>query len=156
MLDWRNREKRKGMCMMTKSPDCLLISMLASAAAAGLARTLTNARLHKWGYSHISDDAFLIASELINNAVAASPGRQITYQLSQDMDQVVLAVWDPSNRVPVGRPPTELTLDTLDLAPERWDDNGGWGLPIVVALAVQSGYTLDPNGGKWVWARLKP
>jgi hypothetical protein len=93
---------------------------------------------------------------LINNAVAAAPGRRIRYQLSQDGGEVVVAVWDPSDRLPAGKPPAELTLDTLDLAPENWDANGGWGIPIVVALAVQSGYTLDPKGGKWVWARLKP
>jgi anti-sigma regulatory factor (Ser/Thr protein kinase) len=121
-----------------------------------MARTLTNARLQKWGYSNISDDAFLVASELINNAVAAAAGQQIRYQLSQDMGEVVLAVWDPSDRVPTCKPPAELTLDTLDLTPENWDDNGGWGLTLVATLSAQSGYTVDPKGGKWLWARLKP
>ncbi|MBG6089532.1 ATP-binding protein [Actinomadura viridis] len=132
--------------------------MLASPTAAGMARTLTNARLHKWGYTHLSDDAFLVASELITNAVTATPGSEIKYQLSRDGGEVLLAVWDSSTRVPAPRPipPVELSLETLDLAPERWDDNGGWGIPIVATLSVSSGYTLDPQGGKWVWARLKP
>ncbi|WP_231404821.1 ATP-binding protein [Actinomadura viridis] len=139
-------------------PDCLNISILASAAASGLARSLTNARLIKWGYTHISDDVFLVASELIANAVMATPRQEIKYQISRDGDEILLAVWDSSTSVPVPRPapPVELTLETLDLAPERWDDNGGWGIPIIATLAVSSGYTLDPNGGKWVWARLKP
>ncbi|MFF5264838.1 ATP-binding protein [Actinomadura viridis] len=139
-------------------PDCLIFSTLATPSVAGLARTLTNARLHKWGCLHISDDAFLVASELISNAITATPGQEIRYQLSRESDEILLAVWDSSTSVPVPRPapPVELTLETLDLAPERWDDNGGWGIPIVATLAVSSGYTLDPNGGKWVWARLKP
>jgi hypothetical protein len=45
--------------------------------------------------------------------------------------------------------------EDLDLSEENWDDNGGWGLPIVQALADDCGYTPHPSGGKWVWARLK-
>jgi hypothetical protein len=130
--------------------------MLASTAAAGLARTLTNARLYKWGHAHISDDAFLVASELINNALAETPGKEIKYLLGREGGEIFLAVWDSSNRVPCQRPPVEFTLDELDLSPERFDDNGGWGLGIVATLATNCGYTTDPNGGKWVWAALKP
>ncbi|MEW2356204.1 ATP-binding protein [Spirillospora sp. NPDC029432] len=98
---------------------------------------------------------FLVASELVGNAVAATPGRKIAYQLSRDEGEVIVAVWDASARVPTGKPPPDLALETLDLNPERWDDNGGWGLSIVATLSVQCGYTVDPGGGKWVWARLK-
>ncbi|MFD0856719.1 ATP-binding protein [Actinomadura adrarensis] len=135
--------------------DCLLITMLASTAAAGLARTLTNARLEKWGQSHISDDTFLVASELINNAIEATPGRQIIYRLSRDAGEIMMAVWDESDRVPSPKPPTAFTLDDLDLSPEHWDDNGGWGLNIVATLASSCGYTTDPRGSKWAWARIK-
>jgi hypothetical protein len=48
----------------------------------------------------------------------------------------------------------ELTLETLDLSEEHWDDNGGRGLPIVGTLATTWGFTPDPAGGKWAWARL--
>ncbi|WP_285697376.1 ATP-binding protein [Actinomadura sp. NBRC 104412] len=130
--------------------------MLASTAAAGLARTLTNARLHKWGDTHISDEAFLVASEMINNAINETPGKEIKYRLSREGGEVLLAVWDSSHRVPTPRAPTAYTLDDLDLAPERWDDNGGWGLGIIEMLASSCGYTTDPSGGKWVWACLKP
>nr|BFE29812.1 hypothetical protein GCM10010200_020630 [Actinomadura rugatobispora] len=121
-----------------------------------MARTLTNARLIKWGHSHISDDTFLVASELINNAVNATPGQQITYRLSREAKEILVAVWDSSDRVPTPGQPTEPTLDDLDLSPEHWDDNGGWGLNIVATIASSCGYTRDPSGGKWVWARLKP
>ncbi|GAA4235301.1 hypothetical protein GCM10022254_42280 [Actinomadura meridiana] len=135
--------------------DCLLISLLASKAAAGLARTLTNARLEKWGETHISDDAFLVASELINNAIMETPGRQITYWVTRAGGEIMFAVWDSSDRMPTARPPTECAPDYLDLSPEHWDDNGGWGLNIVATLAATCGYTRDPRGGKWVWATLK-
>ncbi|TDD80731.1 ATP-binding protein [Actinomadura darangshiensis] len=141
---------------MLTTPDCLLIPMLASKAAPGLARTLTRTRLHKWGYMHISDDVFLIASELITNAVAATPGKEIRYQCSRDIAGVLIAVWDTNSAEPQVRPMIDMTLDTLDVSEEHWDDNGGRGLPIVAALAVECGHTPDPSGGKWVWARLKP
>ncbi|WP_433472789.1 ATP-binding protein [Spirillospora sp. CA-142024] len=141
---------------MITTPDCLLMPILASKAAPGLARTLTRSRLHNWGYMHISDDAFLIASELITNAVTATPGKEIRYQCSRDAAGVLIAVWDASPSSPRVRPMIELTLDTLDLSEEHWDDNGGRGLPIVATLAAECGHTSDPSGGKWVWARLKP
>ncbi|SNS44133.1 Histidine kinase-like ATPase domain-containing protein [Actinomadura meyerae] len=147
---------RKDRAKMITTPDCLLVPMLASNAAPGLARTLTRPRLDKWGYVHISDDAFLIASELITNAVAATPGKEIRYQCSRDTAGVLIAVWDASPTVPRVHPLIELTLDTLDVSEENWDDNGGRGLPIVTALATECGHTPDPSGGKWVWARLKP
>lgn len=136
--------------------DCLLLPMLASTAAAGLARTLTDVQLEKWGQSHISDDALLVASELINNAIEATPGREITYEMTRVDGTITLAVWDSSDRFPARRPPVEYTPDNLDLSPEHWDDNGGWGLNIVTTIAANCGYTSDPRGGKWVWARLKP
>ncbi|CNE70455.1 Uncharacterised protein [Mycobacterium tuberculosis] len=141
---------------MLTTPDCLLIPMLASKAAPGLARTLTKNRLHKWGCAHISDDVFLIASELITNAVAATPGQEIRYQCSRDAAGVLIAVWDASPTPPRVHPLIELTLDTLDVSEEYWDVNGGRGLPLVTALAAECGHTPDPSGGKWVWARLKP
>ncbi|MDL4774651.1 ATP-binding protein [Actinomadura xylanilytica] len=141
---------------MTTTPDCLLISLPASRAAAGLARTLVRAHLGTWDCTHISDDASLITSELITNASAVAAGGEIRFQLSRDVAGVLVAVWDPSACVPQPRPLVDLTLDTLDLAEAGWDDNGGRGLPIVAAIAVEWGHCLDPQGGKWVWARLKP
>lgn len=140
---------------VTTTPDCLLISMLASNAAPGLARTLAKARLYKWGYMSISDDVFLVASELITNATNATPGREIKFQLSRDLGEVLVAVWDSSPNLPGSSPSTTPTLETLDLSPDHWDDNGGWGLPIVAALSTTCGCSPDPAGGKWVWSRLK-
>ncbi|MQY02140.1 ATP-binding protein [Actinomadura macrotermitis] len=134
--------------------DDLVIPMLGSPAAAGLARTLTQQRLHKWDCFHIADDVQLIVAELIANAAEATPCKEIRFQLSRDAYGVVIAVWDSSPALPQPKPVVELTLDDLDLSPESFDDNGGWGLPIVQTLASQCGYTPDPSGGKWIWARM--
>lgn len=140
---------------MTMSNE-LQICALATKSAAGLARTLIGPRLEKWDCAHISDDAFLIATELIANASAATPGEVIKICVSRDPAGVLLAVWDSNHHIPQPKPIVELTLENLDLSPARWDTNGGWGLPIVQALSIDCGYRRDPAGGKWIWARLKP
>lgn len=136
--------------------DDLRISMLATKAAPGLARTLAETRLYKWGFMDISGDALLIIAELIANAIEETPNREIQFRLARDGAGVLIAVWDSSPRSPVAQPVTDLTLDTLDVREEHWDDNGGWGLALVQALSADCGCNPDPAGGKWVWARLKP
>ncbi|HEX2315363.1 MAG TPA: ATP-binding protein [Thermomonospora sp.] len=141
---------------MTTDEYRLSISMLASPSTPGLARTLTRARLHHWGDAHLVADAHVVVSELVTNAINETPGKEILFRLTRDATFVVVAVWDSSPRLPQARPAAPPGSETLDLSPARWDDNGGWGLPIVAALSVDCGYKPDPRGGKWVWARLKP
>jgi anti-sigma regulatory factor (Ser/Thr protein kinase) len=143
------------MAVATMTGD-LRISLLATKAAAGLARTLAETRLGKWGFTDISGDALLVIAELVTNSVQETPNREIQFRLARDGAGVLIAVWDSSPRPPVARPVTELTLDTLDVREEHWDDNGGWGLALVQALSADCGCDPDPTGGKWVWARIKP
>ncbi|MBW8485537.1 ATP-binding protein [Actinomadura parmotrematis] len=124
--------------------------------SAGLARTLTEQRLRKWDCFHLIGDAVQIVAELVANAAEATPRRQIRFQLSRDIHGIVIAVWDASPNLPKPKPIIELALEDLDLTEELYDANGGWGLPIVQALSTSCGYTRDPNGGKWIWARLNP
>ncbi|WP_433229025.1 ATP-binding protein [Actinomadura formosensis] len=129
--------------------------MLAVKAAPGMARTFIKARLHKWNYTHISDDACLITSEMVTNAGApASPGGEIRFQVSRDGAGVLLAVWDSALTEPQARPVVELTPETLDLSEES--RNGGRGLPIISALTVECGHCPAPSGGKWARGRFKP
>ncbi|WP_158588008.1 ATP-binding protein [Actinomadura logoneensis] len=148
--------RSEGGTMVTRATDDLIMAMLGSPAAAGLARTMAAHRLRKWGCSHINDDAALIIAELVANAAEATPNKKIRFQLSRDAHGIVIAVWDSSPAVPVARPVVELTLEDLDISEESFDRNGGWGLPIVETLANSCGYTPDPSGGKWIWARLVP
>ncbi|MBD2893311.1 hypothetical protein amrb99_22320 [Actinomadura sp. RB99] len=141
--------------VMTAAGD-LIIPMLATPATVGLARTLADAWMCKWGYSRILDDALLIVSELVTNAARETPHKEIRFQLSRDAQGVVIAVWDSGLGVPRPKPFRRLTLEDLDLSAEAFDDNGGWGLHIVQSLSTRCGATQDPNGGKWIWARLSP
>jgi hypothetical protein len=56
--------------------------------------------------------------------------------------------------MPRVKPVVELAPENLDLSPEHWDDNGGWGPPLVRAVAAECGVTPTPPRGKWVWAKL--
>lgn len=152
----RDHETRRNGVQVNATRDDLWICLLATKAAPGLARTLTEARLYRWGLMEISDDAFLIVTELVTNAAAETPGQEIRFQLSRDSAGVLIAVWDAGPGRPVARQAvTELTLDTLDVSEPAWDDNHGWGLNLVRALSAECGCCPDPQGGKWVWARLK-
>lgn len=139
--------------MVTTTTEELIFPMLASPAAIGVARTLTETRLCKWDYSNILDDALLIVTELVTNAAEVTPGKKIVFQIDRDPEGIVFAVWDSSARLPEPKPIVELTLEDLDLSEENFDNNGGWGIAIVQALSTSCGITHDPRGGKWVWAR---
>jgi anti-sigma regulatory factor (Ser/Thr protein kinase) len=139
----------------------LRITMPASAAAPGFARTLMEQRLNKWGYSHILDDALLVTVEMVTNAAKARPGKEITLLCRWEEHAVLVEVWDSSPEPPVLPPAIELTADDLDLSEAGFDTNGGRGLHIVQALATDWGHRFDPiepatgrSHGKWVWARL--
>ncbi|MEU6034708.1 ATP-binding protein [Actinomadura sp. NPDC047616] len=141
---------------MSTKTDYMLISIPASPAAPGLARTLTQDQLNEWDCLHISDDAALIASELATNAVEAAPNTHIRFQLSRRPLEILIAVWDTSDRLPQMRPAPDLTPDASALSGSPANGLGGWGLPIVSTLAVNCGFIPEPIGGKWVWATLKP
>ncbi|MBT2206769.1 ATP-binding protein [Actinomadura sp. NEAU-AAG7] len=131
------------------------MTCLAAPTGPGLERTLIGFRLDEWGLSGIAGDVVLIAGELVANAVAAAPSKEIRVWVSREPHSVVLRVWDSSECMPIARPVKELGLD--DIVPdaralERGRD-GGWGLPIVVALSSECGVRRTPPSGKWVWAR---
>jgi anti-sigma regulatory factor (Ser/Thr protein kinase) len=152
------REKaraRDGTTVETMTMDEFRMDMLASVAAAGLARTLVEQRLIKWGLRHVADDTHLITAELVANAVVATPGQKIHFRISRDASGLLIEVWDSSNEVPRPKPLMELDLDSLDLSEEGFDLTGGWGLPIIQALSQDCGYTPSPGGGETVWARVK-
>jgi anti-sigma regulatory factor (Ser/Thr protein kinase) len=115
-----------------------------------------DARIRRWDYFHILDNALLVTSELVTNAARQTPHEEIRLQLSRDAHGIVIAVWDGDYTFPRAEPKKELTLEDLDLSEEAFDDNGGWGLHIIQALSAKCGVTGDPAGGKWVWSRIHP
>jgi anti-sigma regulatory factor (Ser/Thr protein kinase) len=109
------------------------------------------ARLHakhifrEWGLAHVADDAELIVSELMTNALNAAkppPERQpITLQLLASREYLLIQVWDALTAAPAPRP-------------HAIDSETGRGLEIVTLLCDQWGYYHPAQGGKVTWAAL--
>jgi anti-sigma regulatory factor (Ser/Thr protein kinase) len=108
------------------------------------------ARLHarlvawEWGLAGLGDDAELLVSELLTNAVAASrvmePIFPVRLWLVSGSAQIAILVWDANPQPPV---PTQI------------DDQAetGRGLLLVEAVSEQWGwYTPQDTTGKVVWA----
>ncbi|MDL4771064.1 MULTISPECIES: ATP-binding protein [Thermomonosporaceae] len=127
----------------------------AALTVAGQVRCLVEFRLVEWGLARLVDDVRLIAGELVANAVRAAPGREVRVRFAREQGAVLLGVWDSAGEMPRTRPVVELTLEALDLDPGNFDNNGGWGLPVVEALASECGVLRTEPYGKWVWARLR-
>lgn len=129
--------------------------LVASTVVSGLARDQVTSALRGWGLSFLVSDAVLVIGELAANTVEASRAADvIKVHVGLGAGEVVLAVWDGSDARPVTRH-VELSLETLDLCPEHYDDNGGWGLSIVENLATRCWADPTPPRGKWVCAALK-
>ena len=127
----------------------------ASSVVAGLARDLVAGALRRWGLPFLVSDAVLVVGELAANAVEVSRAADvIKVHVGCGPGEIVVAVWDGCDARPVPRR-VELSLETLDLCPERFDDNGGWGLSIVESLAARCWVDPTPPRGKWVCAALK-
>lgn len=141
--------------VMTATGD-LIIPLMGTPASVGLARTLVDARIRKWNYIHILDNALLVVSELVTNAAEHTPHQELRLQLSRDAHGIIIAVWDGGPDLPRVKPRVDLTLETLDLSEDAFDDNGGRGLHIVRELSAACDVTPDPGGGKWIWSRIVP
>jgi anti-sigma regulatory factor (Ser/Thr protein kinase) len=130
------------------------LTLAAAPAAIGRARQLVRFALSLWGLAALADDAELVASELMTNAVEATGatgtqttpdgfGTAATVQVRVLMYQasIIIEVWD---RDP-GAPHRQETA---------FDDEGGRGLMIVAALCKQWDFFGAADGGKVVWAEL--
>jgi anti-sigma regulatory factor (Ser/Thr protein kinase) len=118
-------------------------------------RFMVTIRLNGWGLPALKHSAMLVMAELVANAVTATPDGQVSVRAVRNESSVLISVWDSSPERPQPQPFIEPTLETVDLSPEHFDDNGGKGLWLVMALpdAVGVQETSNPPG-KWVWARL--
>jgi anti-sigma regulatory factor (Ser/Thr protein kinase) len=110
--------------------------------SAARSREFVRATLLAWGLGHLIDDAALIISELVGNAVRYSglPELRISVALT-DPGRVRLAVSDGSSAEPQPRRPAE-------------DAESGRGLFLVEAVADRWGTSPKRDGGKTVWAEL--
>lgn len=110
--------------------------------SAAAARRLTNAALSCWGLEELAEDAALIVTELVANAVQHTRGESIRVVVERTAVQTVrVAVADCSRARPVRRAAGD-------------GDEYGRGLFLVAALAADWG-TDERGRGKIVWAGLE-
>ncbi len=101
--------------------------------------------LREWGLRHLADDAALVISELMTNAVDASvvlPERPpVALRLLADERSLLIEVWDQS---------------PLDVEPREPDADAecGRGLTVVAALSDRWGCERTGYQRKVVWAEL--
>ncbi|NUR82683.1 MAG: ATP-binding protein [Nonomuraea sp.] len=109
-----------------------------------LARDVTRSTLSGWGLQDLGDDAALVVSELVTNAVryAMYARGEIRLLLMRVSPHVLLAVADPSDDVPTPKEP--------DFVSEN-----GRGLYIVETYSQCWGWDPLARGGKAVWALFR-
>ncbi|MGI5155539.1 ATP-binding protein [Microbispora sp. CA-102843] len=129
--------------------DTTMCPLAPQADSVKTARDVTRTTLHRWGLSELSDDAALVVSELVTNAVryALYPAnragdRPITLTLLRIAPHVLLAVSDPSDQAPSPVQP--------DFVSEH-----GRGLYIVETYSQAWGWDALDEGGKAVWALFR-
>ena len=111
------------------------------AASAAQARELVTSQCLAWGMSSLSDDAALVVTELVANAVRHA-GTDIEVSCAHLEHGVRLEVRDGSTR-------------PLRPRPALSSDEGGRGLLLVDALSNRYGVEGEPEG-KRVWVELIP
>ncbi|GHH66342.1 ATP-binding protein [Streptosporangium violaceochromogenes] len=128
------------------NPGATACPLARKADSVKTARDVTRSTLRDWGLSELSDDAALVVSELVTNAVRYAlcpPNRvettPITLVLLHLSPHVLLAVTDPSNEVPTPKEPDFIS-------------ENGRGLYIVETYSKCWGWDHLNRGGKAVWA----
>ncbi|MER6530141.1 ATP-binding protein [Streptomyces sp. NPDC001508] len=118
----------------------------AGAACVAQARCLVGTLLAGWGLAdEQADDALLVVSELVTNAIAHSGGSRITCRVHVRGERVRIEVEDERRAasVPAVREPDA-------------DDQGGRGLLLVSRLSDAWGVGEAADGkGRVVWADLE-
>jgi anti-sigma regulatory factor (Ser/Thr protein kinase) len=130
------------------------LTLAAVPTAAGVARSFVRQRLSQWGLNRLTEDAELVLSELVANAITATGTTNrrprwgdlqnlalIGVRLVVTVDSLVIEVWDRSPSPPVPK------------LPEQADEEGR-GLLIVGALCRRWNYFYPESGGKAVWGEL--
>jgi anti-sigma regulatory factor (Ser/Thr protein kinase) len=116
----------------------------ATTLAPSAARRMLEQLLVASGQSHLADDARLVISELVTNAIRhASNSTTLHLALHVDGDGTLrAAITDSSALAPMVR---ELAIE----------DEAGRGMQIVQQLTTRWGVEQDRSGGKQVWVELR-
>jgi anti-sigma regulatory factor (Ser/Thr protein kinase) len=116
------------------------------------ARNFTRSTLKGWDMGPLLDDAAVVVSELVSNALrygmtchrgrALSP-HPVWLGLLRRGDAVLCAVSDPGTAVPVLKEPNYLA-------------ESGRGLHVIDSISDSWGWTAPDHAGKAVWAVVSP
>lgn len=118
----------------------IMTHLVPDTSAIRRARKTVGDQLWAWGLSAIVDDAELITSELVTNAIEHGHG-MIELRVSALPDRVRISVLD------------ENAADLPIVATDRGLQVGGRGLALVEQISLCWGYEVH-DGGKEVWAEL--
>jgi anti-sigma regulatory factor (Ser/Thr protein kinase) len=119
--------------------DEVEIPLAGTRADVGAGRQFVRETVEGWGYGDVAEDAVLIASELITNAVLHARTR-LEVTVRQVSDRIRIEVTDKSHNLP------QLRRHSLQSATGR-------GLHLVAALASDWGADARSDG-KVVWVEL--
>ena len=130
------------------NPRVVETRLVATPAAAGVARRFIAATLNDWDAAPMVDDAVLCASELVTNAVLHAGGSFVV-RLSRPDEHVLLEVID------------EVPIEQGAVGPRSGADDDhmtGRGLAVLASIAdawgVDRHVVAGAREGKVVWARL--
>lgn len=128
---------------LTRDPWVGEVRLLARPESAGAARRLTRDQLQRrWLLNpQLTDDAVLLVSELVGNAVKHAGAHVFGLRIRRRRGWIRIEVRDPSRALPCHLPVREL-------------DESGRGLWLVDRLADRWGVDLLPDG-KTTWFELR-
>lgn len=134
-------------------PWALRRGFLAGPEVVQQGRLIVESQALQWGLAEETvQNAVLVASELLTNAVRATPERPVSLRLALADDGLRVEVWDTSPVRPEASAP-DLSIPEMPV-PDDAPDPGGWGLGIVEFLSEERGVRAEFEG-KSVWALLK-
>ncbi|MFF7352170.1 ATP-binding protein [Streptomyces filipinensis] len=125
-----------------EQPQVVQIAISPVPIAAPLCRRLVTDALRRWGLEDLIDDAQVVATELVTNAIATSApaDSDVTLRLRRERSSVVVEVGDQAEAVPV--------LQQAAISVEY-----GRALSVVTSLSTFWGLRQGA-GGTVMWAEL--
>jgi anti-sigma regulatory factor (Ser/Thr protein kinase) len=140
---------------IARDPYVSCVALPSMATSISTARLHTRIILQKWRLTSLVDDAELVVSELVTNALKASniiPAEARYPELYDRLEVVCLCLQLlASNLLIEVSDPKKTAPRRREVAP---DDEGGRGLWLVESLARQWGTRWPRTGGKVVWAAI--